>query len=37
LLHVAAALLARSERFVSADRRQSAVARGAGLRTTRFA
>ncbi len=37
LLHVAAAILARSDPFVTADRRQSTVARQAGLRTTRIA
>jgi predicted nucleic acid-binding protein len=37
LLHVAAALLARSDRFVTADRRQAALARRAGMKTTRFA
>ncbi len=37
LLHVAAAVLACSDRFVTADRRQGAVARRAGLRTLRLA
>lgn len=37
LLHVAAAMLAGSRRFVTADRRQSTIARRAGLRTTRLA
>lgn len=37
LLHVAAAVLARSDRFATADRRQGAIARRAGLKTTRFA
>lgn len=37
LLHVAAAFLARSDAFVTADRRQGAIARRVGLRTTRLA
>jgi hypothetical protein len=35
VLHVAAAVLSGSRRFVTADRRQSQVARRAGLQTTR--
>jgi len=35
LLHVAAAMLSASDRFVTADRRQNTVARRAGLLTTR--
>ena len=37
LLHVAAAVLAHSDRFVTADQRQGAIARRVGLRTTRLA
>ncbi len=37
LLHVAAAMLARGDRFVTADRRQGAVARRVGMITTQFA
>lgn len=36
LLHVAAAVLSGSQRFLTADRRQSQVARRAGLLTTRL-
>jgi predicted nucleic acid-binding protein len=36
LLHVAAAVLSGSRRFVTADRRQSQAARRAGLPTTRL-
>jgi hypothetical protein len=35
ILHVAAAMIAGSDHFVTADRRQSTVARRAGLSTTR--
>jgi hypothetical protein len=35
LLHVSAAMITASDRFVTADRRQSTVARRAGLVTTR--
>ncbi|MGH7860565.1 MAG: type II toxin-antitoxin system VapC family toxin [Candidatus Binatia bacterium] len=35
LLHVSAAMISASDRFVTADRRQSQVARRAGLLTTR--
>lgn len=37
LLHVAAALEANVERFVTADQRQATIARRAGLSTTRIA
>lgn len=37
LLHVSAATVSASDRFVTADRRQGAVARRAGLVTTRIA
>ncbi|MBI3766990.1 MAG: type II toxin-antitoxin system VapC family toxin [Deltaproteobacteria bacterium] len=37
LLHVSAAMLSASDRFVTADRRQSTAARRAGLVTTRVA
>jgi predicted nucleic acid-binding protein len=36
LLHVSAAMLSATDRFVTADRRQSTVARHAGLLTTRI-
>jgi hypothetical protein len=36
LLHVASAMISGSSRFVTADRRQSTVARRAGLVTTRL-
>jgi hypothetical protein len=36
LLHVSAAVIAGSDRFVTADRRQSVVARRAGLLTSRI-
>jgi predicted nucleic acid-binding protein len=36
LLHVSAAIITASDRFVTADRRQSTVARRAGLLTTRL-
>ena len=36
LLHVAAAILSGSQHFVTADARQSQVARRAGLKTTRL-
>ncbi len=35
LLHVSAAMISASDRFVTADRRQGTVARRAGLQTTR--
>jgi predicted nucleic acid-binding protein len=37
LLHVAAAVVSGSRRFVTADRRQGTIARRAGLATTRLA